>query len=424
MSLQVLRRRSPLGTGLEAELAVIRNPNPTPAKINSPPEDIDSLNAQGDSFTFDAFSISDAHELGHLLSARLRSLPGSSPPVLISISLASGLVVYQSTTGPGVKPDNELWVQRKRRSAMRWGSSTWLLHCKYGGDEEAFAAKFGMGRDQAAQYAIHGGAVPIYVRGVEGVVAVVVPICRTPEGVPLGPIGEYVVVHHRHDGRVEGAVFRLCAVCGDAVELHDEILRLLLSGSRIRSVDVARAILASWMQYISVLELNQSSGRSSPLERSGSLWNIGWIPMSLQDLNHVYRRLMYERDVGRAPGTGDGGALPRREGVVDFLPQHHQVCRLYQAAMGEAGLEARAVQDIVDRGEQRLRRRRRAVPFGPRARVVVLPEQLDLPQQDGDDDDALQLVAVKDLVEQAEGGDALLDVLRDRAGRHMLRQLV
>lgn len=134
---------------------------------------LDQLNAEGDSFTFDAFSTADALELGHLLSARLRTL-APAQPVLISIALANGLVVYQSTTGPGVKPDNELWVQRKRRSVMRWGLSTWLLHCKYNGDEEAFAAKFGMSRDVAGQYAIHGGAVPIHVAGVEGVVAVVV----------------------------------------------------------------------------------------------------------------------------------------------------------------------------------------------------------------------------------------------------------
>jgi uncharacterized protein (UPF0303 family) len=48
------------------------------------------------------------------------------------------------------------------------------MHCKFAGDEEAFRAKYGMDREQAGRYAIHGGAVPIRVRGVEGVVAVVV----------------------------------------------------------------------------------------------------------------------------------------------------------------------------------------------------------------------------------------------------------
>jgi uncharacterized protein (UPF0303 family) len=47
------------------------------------------------------------------------------------------------------------------------------LHVKYQGDEQAFAAKFGLGTEASA-YAIHGGAVPIRVRDVEGVVACVV----------------------------------------------------------------------------------------------------------------------------------------------------------------------------------------------------------------------------------------------------------
>ena len=71
-------------------------------------------------------------------------------------------------------PDNETWVRRKRASVLRWGRSTWFLHCKYAGDEARFAASFGMSTEQAGAYAIHGGAVPIYVRGVDGVVAVVV----------------------------------------------------------------------------------------------------------------------------------------------------------------------------------------------------------------------------------------------------------
>jgi uncharacterized protein (UPF0303 family) len=57
---------------------------------------------------------------------------------------------------------------------LRFGVSTWLLHCKFAGDEALFASKFGMGAEQAGRYAIHGGGVPIRVKGVEGVVAVVV----------------------------------------------------------------------------------------------------------------------------------------------------------------------------------------------------------------------------------------------------------
>ena len=70
-------------------------------------------------------------------------------------------------------PDNEHWVARKRKTVLRWGVSTWYMHCKFEGDEPAFAAKYGLGTS-ANEYAIHGGGIPIRVTGVEGVVAVVV----------------------------------------------------------------------------------------------------------------------------------------------------------------------------------------------------------------------------------------------------------
>lgn len=83
-------------------------------------------------------------------------------------------ILFQAAVGSGTLPDNELWVRRKRASVLRWGCATWLLQCKYKGDEEAFRAKFGMSQEQAGRYAIHGGGVPVKVDGAEGVVAVVV----------------------------------------------------------------------------------------------------------------------------------------------------------------------------------------------------------------------------------------------------------
>lgn len=47
------------------------------------------------------------------------------------------------------------------------------MHVKYEGNEVAFKEKFGLGNG-VSKYAIHGGAVPVRVQGVEGVVAVVV----------------------------------------------------------------------------------------------------------------------------------------------------------------------------------------------------------------------------------------------------------
>lgn len=48
------------------------------------------------------------------------------------------------------------------------------MSAKFDRDEKAFAEKFGLSDADAATYAIHGGAVPVMVEGVEGIVAVVV----------------------------------------------------------------------------------------------------------------------------------------------------------------------------------------------------------------------------------------------------------
>ena len=57
---------------------------------------------------------------------------------------------------------------------LRFGCSTWLLGRKFGGDEEKFRKVFAMSEAQGGEYAIHGGGVPIRVKGVEGVVAIVI----------------------------------------------------------------------------------------------------------------------------------------------------------------------------------------------------------------------------------------------------------
>lgn len=66
-----------------------------------------------------------------------------------------------------------VWIARKTATVLRFGCSTWFMHNKFQGDEEAFKAKYGLG-EKATEYAIHGGGVPVRVRGVEGVVGVVV----------------------------------------------------------------------------------------------------------------------------------------------------------------------------------------------------------------------------------------------------------
>ncbi|KAI0844737.1 hypothetical protein F5Y00DRAFT_248055 [Daldinia vernicosa] len=172
MSSRVLRRRDKTpGSGLRAVIAAQeRGGSPPPIPI--PPEAA-TVKLDFDSFLLESFTAEDAWELGHLLYARLLPFSGQRP-TLISIALANGQVLFQSAVGSGTTLDNEIWVQRKRNTVLRFGESTWFQHCKYAGDEDAFRLKFGMSHDQAEKYAIHGGGVPIRVKGVEGIVAVVV----------------------------------------------------------------------------------------------------------------------------------------------------------------------------------------------------------------------------------------------------------
>lgn len=138
---------------------------------------------------FTTFTSTTAFELGLALRARILSLPSSSrKPALISISLGTGSsdrVVFQCATEPGTIADNDSWVRRKRNTVLRWGMSTWAMRCKMlaatattaqnrlaGPALEAeFAAKYAV---DLPSYAIHGGGFPVRVRGVEGLVGVIV----------------------------------------------------------------------------------------------------------------------------------------------------------------------------------------------------------------------------------------------------------
>lgn len=137
-------------------------------------EELASSDAGGPGFTLASFTTEDALELGHLLHARLLAFaPARS--ALINISTSGGAqTVYQSVTGSGTTPDNEIWVSRKRTTVLRFGVSSWMMGRKFAGDEPLFASKFGLDPEQAGKYAIHGGAIPIRVPGADGIVAVVI----------------------------------------------------------------------------------------------------------------------------------------------------------------------------------------------------------------------------------------------------------
>ncbi|CEO60903.1 hypothetical protein PMG11_05372 [Penicillium brasilianum] len=165
--------------------------------LPAPSTDPNTLIAQESSedYKFRTFTAETAWTLGTALRTRLLSLPASQrKPALISIALATATspnpphVLFQCATESGTIPDNENWVRRKRNTVLRFGMSSWAMRMKVlaglsGSEsasavEEAFLKKYALasssGGAVADEYAIHGGGYPIRVRGVEGVVAVVV----------------------------------------------------------------------------------------------------------------------------------------------------------------------------------------------------------------------------------------------------------
>lgn len=117
------------------------------------------------------FTANDAWTLGVALRERLLK---TSAAVAVNIAHAnSNQILFHTVTREGTAPANDIWISRKRKAVLRWGMSTFALNVKMNGDEEAFKTRYQLG-DSAGEYAIHGGGVPIRVRGVEGIIAVLV----------------------------------------------------------------------------------------------------------------------------------------------------------------------------------------------------------------------------------------------------------
>ncbi|KAI9660470.1 MAG: hypothetical protein M1821_009820 [Bathelium mastoideum] len=143
--------------------------------LPDPPQDLASIENTEAALTLPSFTADTAWELGTTLRTRLLAL--SPNAAIVNIALANNSqVLFHCVTraNAGAAPDNDVWVARKRAAVLRWGHSTWWLRRKFDGDEAAFAARMGLTGGRAGEYAMHGGGFPVRVRGVEGVVGVVV----------------------------------------------------------------------------------------------------------------------------------------------------------------------------------------------------------------------------------------------------------
>ncbi|MDY0965255.1 heme-degrading domain-containing protein [Massilia sp. CFBP9026] len=118
---------------------------------------LDALLQEERQLQFDRFDQDTAAALGAALVARAKS---ASRPVTLEIR--QGDTVLFAHAMPGASPDHADWIRRKNNLVRRTGHSSFYTHNEVrqaGGDHDKLP-----GLDMR-DYAAHGGAYPIVVRG-------------------------------------------------------------------------------------------------------------------------------------------------------------------------------------------------------------------------------------------------------------------
>ncbi|MEU9363951.1 heme-degrading domain-containing protein [Streptomyces avermitilis] len=129
------------------------------------PPTIPELEAQERRLTLPHFTYDDAWAFGNLLVelARRRCAP-------VAVDIRRGGQQLFHAALPGSTPDNDAWIDRKRRVVERYGCSSYLVGCRFRAKGTTFEESSRLDPDL---YAAHGGAFPITVEGA-GVIGTVV----------------------------------------------------------------------------------------------------------------------------------------------------------------------------------------------------------------------------------------------------------
>ncbi|WP_221355793.1 heme-degrading domain-containing protein [Streptomyces beigongshangae] len=137
----------------------------TPASPAPAAPTIAELEQQERDLTLPRFTHDDAWTLGTLLVelARVRSAP-------VAIDIRRGGQQLFHAALPGSTPDNDAWIDRKRRVVERYAASSLLVGTRFRAKDTTFEASSRLDPDT---YAAHGGAFPITVEGA-GVIGTVV----------------------------------------------------------------------------------------------------------------------------------------------------------------------------------------------------------------------------------------------------------
>jgi uncharacterized protein (UPF0303 family) len=119
---------------------------------------ISSLEEHEQRLRLPGFDNDDAWRLGIVLVeiAAARRAP-------VTIDLRRGVQQLFHYALPGTNADNDAWIRRKTAVVDRFGSSSFLVGRRCVADGSTFEEQFRLDRDQ---FAAHGGAFPVLVRGV------------------------------------------------------------------------------------------------------------------------------------------------------------------------------------------------------------------------------------------------------------------
>ena len=127
---------------------------------------LDQLAAEEAELQFSAFTEDDAWALGGAMVATARQ---AGAPVAIDIRRHGHQLFHAAL--PGSSPDNDRWIERKIRVVDRFGHSSLYMRTLCAQDGSTLQEKFLL---DEREFAAHGGAFPLLVRGVGPVGTVVV----------------------------------------------------------------------------------------------------------------------------------------------------------------------------------------------------------------------------------------------------------
>jgi uncharacterized protein (UPF0303 family) len=127
---------------------------------------LDQLAAEEAELQHPGFTEDDAWALGSALVAAART---AGAPVAVDVTRHGHQLFHAAL--PGSSPDNDRWIERKARVVDRFGHSSLYVRVLCEQEGTTLEEKFLL---DPREYAAHGGAFPLLVRGVGPVGTVVV----------------------------------------------------------------------------------------------------------------------------------------------------------------------------------------------------------------------------------------------------------